>query len=850
MVKWNSALGFLNKFWSYLKSFPGILVWLMLGLIAYFSVQIRLINLPSLIDVTTGEPVPLGNDPFIFYRYAKYVVENGSLMVTDMLRYFPTGFSGMEEFKVLSYVLAYFYKFLNFFDSNISFDYVVAVYSVAAFVVSLIVFFILLKKVFSVRVALLASIFLAFLPAYLSRTIAGFADKEALAMILIYLAFYLIIKIMESSSPSKGYTYAVLAAVNVAILWLVWGGVVYVLLTFGAFLFLLVMFGKLSNNQLKYFTVFVFVLLIAYRIAFPSRGNLVVLFRSTINFIAPMLLALAVGWGSKLIDFSPLHKIATKYKIPSQVLTLGLVTVIGLALFALFFSPSLLYSKIVETVPLLVNPNSSDRLLQTVMEASQTYFYDNYVTLFGWSMLLAAMAGSVLLFYVAFAFLAKDRKKLTIAYAIFLLTFTMSRYSPNSVLFDGESIISLTIFLGGLVAFALYFIFVIYKYLREPAKDAVDFTKNHAFYLLMILFFLITLLGARTAGRLLFVLSPTISMMAAVAILALLKLAWSFKDALYKYSSVVLILVGLVLVINLQISSSVFAAVDQDLSFNTQWQEGMEWVRENTSEDAVFASWWDYGYWIQAKGERATLSDGGNAVGNVNYDTARNIFVAQNESVVLESLENYGADNLLISSEYLFIYDVISFIGSDENFDRKSSLQLSRNVPSAAFSEDNVTYLVFAGSDVFDVDITIDNVLFPAEYTKINGFVMPIYTDEENNVVEVGIAEIVLSYNDNVARVPVSCTFYDGELIEYEGEVLVDVCLMVVPEIYGEGLVDPLGGVVYVPSKAVDSTIVQMYLLGQDYEGLELVYSDEEKYPFYFSEGLFYGPIKIWKVSS
>ena len=40
----------------------------------------------------------------------------------------------------------------------------------------------------------------------------------------------------------------------------------------------------------------------------------------------------------------------------------------------------------------------------------------------------------------------------------------------------------------------------------------------------------------------------------------------------------------------------------------------MSWVRENTSEDAVFSHWWDYGYWITTMSDRATLAD--NFTGN------------------------------------------------------------------------------------------------------------------------------------------------------------------------------------------------------------------------------------------
>jgi dolichyl-diphosphooligosaccharide--protein glycosyltransferase len=45
-----------------------------------------------------------------------------------------------------------------------------------------------------------------------------------------------------------------------------------------------------------------------------------------------------------------------------------------------------------------------------------------------------------------------------------------------------------------------------------------------------------------------------------------------------------------------------------DISTN-DWGHAMQWLRENTSEDAVIASWWDYGYWITALSERKTLAD-------------------------------------------------------------------------------------------------------------------------------------------------------------------------------------------------------------------------------------------------
>jgi len=42
---------------------------------------------------------------------------------------------------------------------------------------------------------------------------------------------------------------------------------------------------------------------------------------------------------------------------------------------------------------------------------------------------------------------------------------------------------------------------------------------------------------------------------------------------------------------------------------SNDWLDSMNWLKHNTSEDAVIASWWDYGYWIQTKADRATLVD-------------------------------------------------------------------------------------------------------------------------------------------------------------------------------------------------------------------------------------------------
>ena len=47
-------------------------------------------------------------------------------------------------------------------------------------------------------------------------------------------------------------------------------------------------------------------------------------------------------------------------------------------------------------------------------------------------------------------------------------------------------------------------------------------------------------------------------------------------------------------------------------SFTTttnDWKDSLEWIKNNTPEDSVIVSWWDYGYWITTLSERSTLAD-------------------------------------------------------------------------------------------------------------------------------------------------------------------------------------------------------------------------------------------------
>ena len=76
------------------------------------------------------------------------------------------------------------------------------------------------------------------------------------------------------------------------------------------------------------------------------------------------------------------------------------------------------------------------------------------------------------------------------------------------------------------------------------------------------------------------------------------------------------------------------------------WKSTLNWINENTPEDSIVASWWDYGYWIQTLGNRATLSDNSTLIDSAIKKTAKILFMNQNDA--WSKLQENGADYFII----------------------------------------------------------------------------------------------------------------------------------------------------------------------------------------------------------
>src|SRR3989344_7632310 len=139
-----------EKVVKFLKTNYNWVAYIALAMIIWISVRIRTRNLPGLRDISTGTWT-LGPDldPFLFLRWMKYIVENGSLFAVDTMRYVPLGFQTKKELLLHPYMMAWFHKYIaSVFLGTESVTHSAVLYPVFFFAITVIAFFLFVRKIF------------------------------------------------------------------------------------------------------------------------------------------------------------------------------------------------------------------------------------------------------------------------------------------------------------------------------------------------------------------------------------------------------------------------------------------------------------------------------------------------------------------------------------------------------------------------------------------------------------------------------------------------------------------------------------------------------------------------------
>jgi dolichyl-diphosphooligosaccharide--protein glycosyltransferase len=216
-----------------------------------------------------------------------------------------------------------------------------------------------------------------------------------------------------------------------------------------------------------------------------------------------------------------------------------------------------------------------------------------------------------------------------------------------------------------IVFFAVSFYFV----LRNPTD------KN----LYLMLFGLTAVYFGSSMVRLLLLLAPAFSLLAAVGTIGVLKpfvtllkepskivskKKFGLEHVGKEFSGTAVFMVFLILMTNFAISpqsGGIPKVLSQSYAPITitagslpiapqepvrEWMDMLVWTRNNLNSGTVVCAWWDYGYWLTTLGNVTSLADNA-TINNTQIENIGFIFMA-NETSSLEMLKRYNAKYLLV----------------------------------------------------------------------------------------------------------------------------------------------------------------------------------------------------------
>tara|TARA_Y100000034_G_scaffold19272_1_gene21690 strand:- start:11024 stop:13795 length:2772 start_codon:yes stop_codon:yes gene_type:complete len=879
-----------ERLFSFLKQKKDWVYYLILSVIVYIGFYIRTRNIPRLKDITTGTWT-LGPDldPFLFLRWAEHIVENGSLMIWDTIRYIPLGYNTAGEMKLLAYMIAWFHNFLSFFSKEITVTYSAILFPAVMFALTTIAFFLFARIIFYKEnkktrniIALIATSFFVLIPSLLPRTIAGIPEKESAAFFFMFIAFYFFMKAFTSDKLKRGIIFGILAGISTASMALIWGGVLFIFFTISTSVLLAFILGKVKKNELVIYSTWMitsFIIMMPFSTRYVLK-NLVM----SISTGAVIGVFVIISLSLLIMKTNKLNEIKKKTKLPDELFSVITSIFILLIIILISLGPSFISEQVHNVKSSLIQP-VENRFSLTVAENKQPYFLNDWrnnfgpivfnIPLFFWLFFISSV-------YLFNNMIKKLRKKekiiLTFSYFIFLICLIFSRYVSGGVL-NGTNRLSLLVYFGGWLFFLGTFGYFYYKIYNEG--DFSLFKEFNFNYILYSLILTLGIIGARGGIRLIMVLGAVSPVVIGFLIVKISKKYFEEKDETMKLFigiAAILILIAAILILIgnplLRLKGTKFLGwggyyqqnrITAEKNFapgpyQWQWQKAMSWVRSNTSEDAVFAHWWDYGYWLQSIGKRSTILDGGNAIAYWNHLMGRYVLTGDDETKALKFLYAHNGTHLLIDSTEIGKYTAYSSIGSDENYDRISWITIFLMDEKQTQETKNETTYIYTGGTLVDEDIIWKQdgkeIFLPKRRAGIGAVIL-----RKNQDGKIKQPEAIYVDNGRQYRIPLRFAYFDNELHDFKEGL--DAGIFVFPRLDtlpdGRSNLNEIGAVMYLSKRTIHSQLANLYLFDQKTDYFNLIHTEKNLVienllqqgvdigDFLYFQG-FQGPIKIWEI--
>ncbi len=559
-------------------------------------------------------------DTYYFLRLNEYVLGHDFQMpAVDVLRNWPYGDRGFD-LPLNFYLPSAMYVALNPL-LNMSFYRFAFIQPVILAGIAMVLMFWLAYELFDdKKKALFSAFFFATIPAAITRLSAGEIEKEANSVVFMLLAVIFFFKAYRCDGWKwKGLAYGVLSGVFVGVTAITWGGaqLIYIVITIFAFIMLLINRPQKLLHSFVPFAVIGLVIPLIFAYRFTSLANYNFIF----GYVVIAMLAVRL-----LADrFNVIKKESLKFLSPALVVLLFIGTLVG-SMFSDFVGSML--SKLVSMITLYqpgltTVAESIPGDWNTVLSQSGLSFAQGMLPqLTPVSILLSAwllmLLGAVVMFYKFARY-----RELVLIFPVAFLGFSV---------FGVFYALRLAYFVGFSAALASGFFVGWFVDRASKVKTISSIGKTSLLYLIAAGFF--GMVFVLSLSNLLFALS----MLAIAVCLAIpgyamrvesqeswIRKFWTKIRGIEEVRTDLVMIPVVIFVVLLAVSNMANAySFGNQLgpSINPYINDAMKFLREQTPENTSVLSWWDFGYWFQYVGKRATIVDGGGSGDTSRYDVA------------------------------------------------------------------------------------------------------------------------------------------------------------------------------------------------------------------------------------
>ncbi|MFP3975607.1 MAG: STT3 domain-containing protein [Chloroflexota bacterium] len=529
-----------------------------------------------------GYPYILGFDPYYWFHIAKQILETGTHPTVDPLINYPEG-ARPSSALVLPYYLAYSYHLVEWTGMEF---YRWCFFAPIIPLLIAMVFAYLCGKTLSNRLGgVAAAVTVALVPAAVRRTVIGFTDTDSLVLLFSFATIYAFLKMAKASDLRRKAIYAFLTGLGLFLFKMSWVGFWYMfMLVLGVWLVYIIVRAILARDATEVKELALSFILILT--GFFTFNSIV----SHDFIVLPVSLVLS-AW---------VFQQAYGYKIHVPQLAQDVVTgVLSLVFLGFVF----------QDIAAIMLPGQARNVLASVFQAAAP-------------VMSPAETAEVV------------REGGEVIGSIPSPTVGTSISELQKVSF-GELWSRLSVpLIAGFVGWAA----TLFKKTDEGSVRLDDRPVAGVFFALFL------------AGTFLMVVAGGVRFTLLCSIpLALLTGVFLGKgyDVLKERRGMLrsFALVGLALVV---ISAAVYLEADDQNSgqryMTTSWWQALNWISEETPRDAVAFTWWDWGYPIEAVGERATVSDGGHGKSARKLLKTGTVFFTADEKVARDEI--YGFDSV------------------------------------------------------------------------------------------------------------------------------------------------------------------------------------------------------------